>query len=284
MKRAALKLAFCCLLLVLASAFGGEPNLPANPNPFSDGEALVKQARQQLKNGTPEEKETALELVRALKSLELIPEVIEAIEDPTPLPRHDDTSWGFVGHQAATVLAEIAQRIDGIDRRGSGHDAYSFFTDASEGGEQLKKLGRLAEVRKSWTSWWKERPWNDRVLPQDPNGNFVLYVSNQSFDINPVDVTIYIDGQRAIQSQFDVKGNRTPQHNWIQHTFRLPAGKHVLKAVSKNGDATLESEFEIKDRHWAAIDYWYYPKVTGGSGPVAKSFRFDIRDTPIRFE
>ena len=111
-------------------------------------------------------------------------------------------------------------------------------------------------------------------LAQDPGGNFILYVSNQSFSISPVDIVILIDGRKAVAADFIV-GN---QHKWIEHKFRIPAGNHKLVAASKKGSARFEKEFEVKDKHWAAIDYWYDPKQG------EKRFSFNIQDTPILFE
>ena len=97
------------------------------PVPIPAGLDIVNRLRDALKSGTPTEKEAALEMIRGLKPLALIPEIIEAIEDPTALPDHTTpdckTGWVFVGHQAASVLAEMARAIDGIEvgmKRGSG--------------------------------------------------------------------------------------------------------------------------------------------------------------------
>ncbi|MCK9555939.1 hypothetical protein M0R36_09035 [bacterium] len=114
--------------------------------------------------------------------------------------------------------------------------------------------------------------------------NFILYISNQSFDVNPVDIKIYIDGKLVVNQDFDVTGNRVPQHNWQKFEFNLSIGSHRLFVSSKKGDATLEKEFEISKKHWAVVDYWYYPKVTGGAGPTPKSFSFHIQDEQIRFK
>ena len=97
------------------------------------------------------------------------------------------------------------------------------------------------------------------LFPQNENGNFVIYVSNQSYAKTPVDITIHINGKKAILSEFDVR----KQHNWIKHIFNLQLGKHKLIIASKKGEATLEKEFEINGRHWAVINYWYYPKQDG---------------------
>ena len=117
-------------------------------------------------------------------------------------------------------------------------------------------------------------------LQQDENGNFILYVSNQSPAIDPVDIKIDIDGKKAVDQDFYVEDG----HNWRQFQFSLPKGTHQLRVKSVKGSATLETEFEIKDKHWAVIDYWYYPEVTGGAGPTPKQFTFDIKDEPIYFQ
>jgi hypothetical protein len=128
------------------------------------------------------------------------------------------------------------------------------------------------------------------VLPQYASGNFILYVSNQSFAISPVDIHIHIDGMHAIESEFVVSN----QHNWIEHTFRLSPGKHKLIARSLKGGASIEKSFTIENgehpeipyfkKYWAVIDYWYYPRQKGGAGQMSKSFSWKIVDRPITFD
>ena len=110
-----------------------------------------------LISGTPEQKERALEFIRIMRSVAFVHEVIEAIDDPTPLPRHGDTGWGFVGHQAATTMGELAFQLDRIPIERRGRRAYSFFDDMYKGGAALQKSGRLGEVHGNWTDWWTKR-------------------------------------------------------------------------------------------------------------------------------
>ncbi|MHC4656483.1 MAG: hypothetical protein ACYS91_15930 [Planctomycetota bacterium] len=117
----------------------------------------------------------------------------------------------------------------------------------------------------------------EEFAAQDEKGTFILYVSNQSFAISPVDITIHIDGKKVVDRDFDV-GN---QHIWISHAFSLSKGKHKLVAVSKKGGARFEGHFEITDKHWAVLDYWYYP---GGAEQTPKEFNFTINDKPIYFQ
>lgn len=132
---------------------------PNNALPTSLAPNTADLLRRSLKNGTPQEKWNALNIIRDLKPIQLIPEVIEAIGDPTPLPREGDTGWGFVGHQAASAMGEIARAIDGVEveTRGQGYHAYSFHGDMYKGGQKLKELGRLSEVGSNWAKWWDSR-------------------------------------------------------------------------------------------------------------------------------
>ncbi len=138
------------------------PTAPVKkPVPIPAGLDIVNRLRDAVKSGTPAEKEAALEMIRGLKPIALIPEIIEAIEDPTTLPDHSTpdcrTGWVFVGHQAASVLAEMARAIDGVEvgmKPGQrAYRSYSFHDDL-ESGDKMRKSGRLSEVRKNWAEWW----------------------------------------------------------------------------------------------------------------------------------
>ncbi|MCL4691996.1 MAG: hypothetical protein KJ060_05720 [Candidatus Hydrogenedentes bacterium] len=120
-------------------------------------------------------------------------------------------------------------------------------------------------------------PVNSTLL--NPSGNFTLYVSNQSFAISPVDIKVQIDGEVVVHQNFDVG----TQHNWKKFGIALPPGVHSLTATSTKGDATLEQEFTVTGEHWAVVDYWYYPEVTGGAGPTPRTLSFSIQDSPIGF-
>jgi hypothetical protein len=110
------------------------------------------------------------------------------------------------------------------------------------------------------------------------DGNFTLYVSNQSFKISKVDIQIQIDGKVVISRYFKV-GN---QHNWKKFVFSLPKGEHTLEARSEQEDVTLKEKINISDKHWAAVDFWYYP--SSHYEPTPKHFSFNIKDEPIYFE
>ena len=123
-----------------------------------------------------------------------------------------------------------------------------------------------------------------RTFTEDKNGNFTLYVSNQSFAVTPVDIQVYVNDQKVIERTFDVTGERgMPQHNWIPFRFQADPGTYRLRVESKKGKALLNTTFEIKDKHWAAIDYWNYPKNATRPEATGPKFTFTIQDQPIGF-
>jgi len=93
---------------------------------------------------------------------------------------------------------------------------------------------------------------------QDPNfqspGNFTLTVSNQSFDLDPVDILVKIDGITVIDDEFLVKG----QHNYHHFEFLLKPGTHTIYAESIKGKSQLSKEFVIEKELWASLNFWYY--------------------------
>ena len=57
-----------------------------------------------------------------------------------------------------------------------------------------------------------------QLLPATDTPNLTLYISNQSFAIDPVDIKVNIDGKPAVRGDFEVGS----QHSW--HEFRFRAG------------------------------------------------------------
>ena len=97
----------------------------------------------------------------------------------------------------------------------------------------------------------------EAVTREDPprapaKGNLVLYVSNQSFDRPEVDIRVEIDGHVVASDEFPVEN----QHNWVEFRLPLRPGKHVIRATTERGDATLERTFRVKGKRWAVLDYW----------------------------
>ncbi|HEY4414214.1 MAG TPA: hypothetical protein VGO57_00870 [Verrucomicrobiae bacterium] len=114
----------------------------------------------------------------------------------------------------------------------------------------------------------------------NPNGNFHLYISNQSFAISPVDIKVFVDGDLIIKENFDVDS----QHNWRAFNLKLSAGQHKIVVRSSKGSANLEQPFEVANESWAVLDYWFYPNYTRGVKPCPRHFSFEVRNEPVMFQ
>jgi hypothetical protein len=89
----------------------------------------------------------------------------------------------------------------------------------------------------------------------DSNGNFTLGISNQSFAIPTVDISVSIDGVLIVSEDFPVKN----QHFQRIYSLKLDPGPHKIHITTKAGDATLTKDFTLKDEKAATVTYWYYP-------------------------
>ena len=120
----------------------------------------------------------------------------------------------------------------------------------------------------------------DIKIDPDPKGNFTLSVSNQSSAIPEVDISVEIDGCLAVSDSFSIGSG----HNVVNYRFSLSRGNHTLTASTTKGQAQHEAKFEIEDRHWATITYWFHPEEENLGATESGSFHFEISDTPILFK
>jgi hypothetical protein len=118
-----------------------------------------------------------------------------------------------------------------------------------------------------------------KSVVNDPNGNFHLYVSDQSFAISPVDIKVFIDGELVVNGPFEVGS----QHNFQTFVLKLSPGQHEILAESSKGRAKLEQTFQIDDKLWIALAYWSSPKLEGGVESYSGHFSVDVKKEPIYF-
>ena len=120
-----------------------------------------------------------------------------------------------------------------------------------------------------------------QLMPTATNPTFVLYVSNQSFDIDPVDIEVLLDGQRAVEGDFLVEG----QHSWHTFSFELAPGTHELRAVTRAGDSIAVETIEMgQEPSYSVLDFWFYEP--GHSYPEAygPTFSFELLSEPPVFQ
>lgn len=92
-------------------------------------------------------------------------------------------------------------------------------------------------------------------VPGDDRVPLHLYVSNQSWDPELVDIRITMNGTEVVEGDFAVEG----QHNWIRFDLMVPRGTVDVRAEALDGTVMLEQSIEVPDERWAALDFWYYP-------------------------
>ena len=115
-------------------------------------------------------------------------------------------------------------------------------------------------------------------LPRPSTPTLTVLVSNQSFDLPTVDISIEIDGELAISGDFEVEG----QHTWVPFDFDLSPGNHSMKIVSDAGETTLEKAFVMDERKWIVVNFWYYE--AGSPEPTPQQFSFHLFDEQPLFE
>jgi hypothetical protein len=103
-----------------------------------------------------------------------------------------------------------------------------------------------------------------------------LWVGNQSFDDDPVAITVAIDGVQVVDDSFEVGS----QHNWFSFMIDgLEPGEHTLSATSDTG-AVFEATFTVPpdEPRWMVVDYWYHP-----DDELGRHFTFRESAEPIYF-
>ena len=82
-----------------------------------------------------------------------------------------------------------------------------------------------------------------------------LVVSNQSPDMEEVDIRISIDGQLIVYDDFKVLNH----HNFHTYRFKLCYGTHSIYAESKEGGVHLKKKFAYNEgNEEISVAFWYY--------------------------
>lgn len=97
------------------------------------------------------------------------------------------------------------------------------------------------------------------VIPQVENGNYSIYVSNQSSTLDPVDLTIMIDGKLAIKQEFYFENGETH----IRFQFQIEDGDHKLSVSSIKGNISKDTTFTPQSTPYCSISFWYEPAYNG---------------------
>jgi hypothetical protein len=118
------------------------------------------------------------------------------------------------------------------------------------------------------------------VAPSNVAVPFQIIVSNQSFDHDPIDIDVYVDGVHVITGDFTVGS----QHSFVPFDFDVATGEHTIKVVSKGGGVEKSSSFKINaTKRWAVVMFWHYAKPQGGQPADSPHFSVDVYDDQPAF-
>ena len=110
------------------------------------------------------------------------------------------------------------------------------------------------------------------VIPQVENGNFILFVSNQSTYLDPVDFRITIDGKLALNQEFLTEDG----HNHIKFQFQLEDGNHIFSVSSINGNINKDTIFTLPTTPYGVVSFYYYPQSNGNEEYRVIYIRFSV--------
>lgn len=98
-------------------------------------------------------------------------------------------------------------------------------------------------------------------IDNPPSGDTALHllISNQSFDVDPVDVDVFIDGKHVVTGDLQVNS----QHTWYPFDFYVPTGHHTIRALGMGGDVTLNADFDVSTETWGVLNFWYSEDTQG---------------------
>lgn len=122
---------------------------------------------------------------------------------------------------------------------------------------------------------------DDEKTSDNTEGNLVnvrLMVSNQSFEVDPVDIEITLDDSKIIDEKFKTGTGHSYKYFWV----KLAEGKHKISIATENGGAVLKKEFEVtRKQRWISIAYWYSSGKTieGQMSCAASPKKFDFNIT-----
>jgi hypothetical protein len=113
------------------------------------------------------------------------------------------------------------------------------------------------------------------TIPRSDRGNYSLVVSNQSFQVPSVVISVTIDDRGATGGRFDVEN----QHNFVTSRLELEDGTYRLTAeatdLEGNHVAGLVRSVEVRGRQFGL--------VTFSTEAEESELRFQESDTPFAF-
>ena len=110
-----------------------------------------------------------------------------------------------------------------------------------------------------------------------PRPNFNLFISNQSFAMSNVDISVSIDNVTVVEDRFPVED----QHCWRAFPVSLSNGVHILVAATKTGATNLQTEITISSNHSALLSFWCVPGNTSDGNALTPPYFIFKMNQPL---
>jgi len=95
------------------------------------------------------------------------------------------------------------------------------------------------------------------LVPEVANGNIVFYITTQSQKVDPLNLTVILDGSPIVRGNFEV-GNLHP--SYTKYHLEWPVGRHQVTVKSSNAGTSLTSEVHVVGKHWVVLYFDYPPR------------------------
>lgn len=82
-------------------------------------------------------------------------------------------------------------------------------------------------------------------------------VSNQSLEIDPVDIDVYVDDKLVLTGDYSV-------HDGRSFELAIPRGRHTLRAVTGLGRSDHTEAFSVHGERWALVRFFFESDRTSG--------------------
>ena len=196
--------------------------------------------------------------------------------DPPNVIDHGHTT--VLGHDARVVEERGVFQVMWLRDDGAAAGLTVFPGDTPLGLDDVTALTtRVVELTPAeWATLTEAPPvvTTTSIPPSSATHTMHLYVSNQSFAIDPVDIQIRIDGELLVSDTFEVLN----QHNWIRYDLELTVGEHVINATALDGEVELHETFQVAAETWSLVEFW--DSEDRGDTPF---LRWITQDEPIGF-
>jgi hypothetical protein len=199
------------------------------------------------------------------------PAADSALVDPAPGPEPEAVVVTVTGASLAHEL-----RYTGVVTENAAYvvPVFHFVGTSSAGGDWARDVLALADeyvTTPDTTAVVEPGPTEPAPVPEAPastpasepgvaEATLFVYVSNQSFAVDPVDIAISLDDEQLVAEDFLVGS----QHSWKTFEFPAKPGAHEIGASSQRGGADAGMSLDlVPGANYVVVSFWNDGSASG---------------------